>query len=256
MVTEESWFWVGMVGMALGAAALFAYGHRRTQEEESHTIIHVIVPIVAACSYFAMAVGQGGYVMPDGHVFFYARYIDWSITTPLLLLGLCITALHGAHRRPALVAAVLGANLLMIVTGFLSGISTAPETRWTWFLISTGAFLAVYAALFGPLLREARARDPERRFSYLSNTVVLAVLWLLYPVIVLLGPDGAGIWSATTSTAWITVVDLLSKIGYGFLTTATTRKVADADLAKGEVSPALITTHSVPSHAGERPPTP
>lgn len=255
-MTEESWFWVGAVGMALGALALFAYGRHRTQEEEGHTLIHVFVPIVAACSYFAMARGQGGIVMPDGHVYFYARYLDWSITTPLLLLGLCITALHGAHRRPALVAAVLGADVLMIAAGFLSGISSDPTNRWVWFLISCGAFVALYAALFGPLLAEARARDPERRASYLSNTVVLAVLWLLYPVVVLLGPDGTGVWTATTHTACLAVIDLLSKIGYGFLTTFTTKKVADADLAKGDVSPALISTHGVPSHAGDHPATP
>lgn len=255
-MTEQSWFWVGLVGMAAGALGLFWYGRHRTSDEESHTIIHVIVPIVAACSYFAMARGQGGRVMSDGHVFFYARYVDWSITTPLLLLGLCITALHGAHRRPALVAALLGADLLMVATGLFSGLSEAPETRWTWFAISTGAFLAVYAALFGPLLVEAKARDNERRASYASNVLVLAVLWLLYPVIVLLGPDGAGVWSATTNTACLAVVDLLSKIGYGFLTTATTKKVADADLASGDVSPALITTHGVPSHAGPHAATP
>ena len=110
--------------------------------------------------------------------------------------------------------------------------------------------------LFGPLLTEARARDSDRRASYVSNTVVLAVLWLLYPVVVLLGPDGTGVWSATTNTACLAVVDLLSKIGYGFLTTATTKKVADADLAKGEVSPALTTTHGVPSDAGVPPAAP
>ncbi|HEX8509575.1 MAG TPA: bacteriorhodopsin [Propionibacteriaceae bacterium] len=255
-MNEESWFWVGAVGMALGAIALFTYGKRRTSDEESHTVIHVLVPIVAACSYLAMARGQGGVEMPDGHVYFYARYIDWSITTPLLLLGLCITALHGAHRRPALVAAVLGADIVMIAAGFLSGISTDPTNRWLWFLVSCGAFLALYAALFGPLLTEARARDSDRRASYVSNTVVLAVLWLLYPVVVLLGPDGTGVWSATTNTACLAVVDLLSKIGYGFLTTATTKKVADADLAKGEVSPALTTTHGVPSDAGVPPAAP
>lgn len=249
-MSEQAWFWIGAIGMALGALAIFVYGKRRTQDEESHTIIHVIVPLVAACSYFAMARGQGGRVMPDGHVFFYARYVDWSITTPLLLLGLCITALHGAHRRPALVAAVLGADAMMVITGFFSGISTAPASRWTWFVISCGAFLAVYAALFGPLLAEAKTRDARRRIGYGLNLAVLAVLWVLYPIIVLLGPDGTGVWSATVNTACITILDLLAKVAYGLLTTGTTEKVATADLAKGAVSPAMISTHGVPSGAG------
>ena len=43
----------------------------------------------------------------------------------------------------------------MIVTGLFSGLSEDPTHRFAWFLVSTGAFLALYAALFGPLRREA-----------------------------------------------------------------------------------------------------
>jgi len=55
-----------------------------------------------------MAIGQGGRTLADGRTFWFARDIDWSITTPLLPLGLLITALHGAHRRPDLDPTVVG----------------------------------------------------------------------------------------------------------------------------------------------------
>ena len=79
------------------------------------TVLHGIVPIIAACSYFTMAAGQGSLLLPAGpdsahalRVFYYARYIDWSFTTPLLLLGLAGTAMHSGMRRPAAVWGMIG----------------------------------------------------------------------------------------------------------------------------------------------------
>lgn len=245
-MTEAAWFWVGTLGMAVGALVLFLVGKKRTQDEEAHTIVHVVVTIVAACSYLRMAFGQGG-VRIGERTFWYARYLDWTITTPLLLLGLCMTALHGAHRRPALVAAVLGADALMIVTGLFSGLSEDPTHRFVWFGVSCGAFLAVYAALFGPLRREASLRDGARRRAYGRNALVLAVLWLIYPVVVGLGPHGAGVISPTTETGWIAVVDLLAKVAYGLIFSHDSKIIATGDLHRGEVVAEPVVEHTVPS---------
>lgn len=38
-MTETSWLWVGCFGTALGSAGLFLLGHRRTQDEEGHTLL-------------------------------------------------------------------------------------------------------------------------------------------------------------------------------------------------------------------------
>ncbi len=232
--------------MAIGAVIIFAVSKRRTQDEEAHTVVHVVVTLVAAISYLAMAFGQGGRDL-GGRTFWFARYLDWSVTTPLLLLGLAMTALHGAHRRPALVAALLGADVLMIVTGLFSGLSDDPTHRFAWFLSSTGAFLAVFATLFGPLRREAAARDDRRRRAYVRNTVILAGLWGVYPVVVALGPHGAGVVTATTETGWITVVDLLAKVAYGLVWSRDGSKITDDDLRRDELTPTPVTDHPVPS---------
>jgi bacteriorhodopsin len=60
----------------------------------------------ATMSYFAMLSGQGWTAIAGCRQFFYARYVDWSITTPLLLLDLGLIA--GADG--ALIAAVIGAD--------------------------------------------------------------------------------------------------------------------------------------------------
>ena len=257
-MTETTWLWTGCIAMALGSVALFVVGKRRTQDEEGHTLIHVLVTMIASLSYLAQATRQGSTILPGGREFLYARYVDWSITTPLLLLGLAMTALHGAHRRPSLVAALLGADVLMIVTGLFYGASEATGPKYIWFIVSCGAFLAVYATLFGPLLREARARDDVRRSAYLRSAVVLAVLWLVYPVVDLLGNNGIQAVGALVTTAVLTVTDLLAKVAYGFLSTHGTSRVAEHDLAVGAIEPAPVSSEAVPSSADphRRPGTP
>lgn len=93
--------------------------------------MHVVVLVLATLSYFSLATGQGVLTLPDGRVFPFARYLDWCVTTPLLLLGLAMTALDGAHRRAGLVASLLGADVLMIVTGSFFALSEAPGAKWT-----------------------------------------------------------------------------------------------------------------------------
>ena len=233
-MSEATWFWIGAVGMLAGALILFAIGGKRTRDEEGHTLLHGFVPLFASIAYFAMAAGEGAVTLPGGRVFVYARYIDWSVTTPALLLGLSMTALNGVNRRVSLVAGLLTADVVMIVTGLFFGLAQDPVAKWVWYISSSIAFLAVYYVLLGDLRKEAMARDDARRRAYSRNLPILGVLWLLYPVVVILGPDGYGVWSALFATASLTIIDLAAKVGYGLVATAGTKLVVDGDLARGE----------------------
>ncbi|WP_313901758.1 hypothetical protein [Methylobacterium sp. J-088] len=50
--------------MLAGGLFILATGKRRTSPEGLHTALHGIVPIIAACSYLAMATGQGLILLP------------------------------------------------------------------------------------------------------------------------------------------------------------------------------------------------
>ncbi|GJD45223.1 hypothetical protein AFCDBAGC_3094 [Methylobacterium cerastii] len=239
-MTPQFWLWLGCAGMAAGAAAILLLAKRRTPTEEADGIIHGIVPIIAACSYFAMATGQGSITLPAGpdaadvaRQFYVARYIDWTFTTPLLLVGLARTAMHSGMRRQAVVWGLVGSDLIMIVTALAFGLSEVAAVKWTWFAISCGAFLAVFYGIFVQLREENAAERADVRKAFLRNAVFLTGVWCAYPVVLLVGQDGLGLLSPAVALAVVALLDLTAKVAYGIMATMETTRAVDRDLAEG-----------------------
>ena len=221
-MTDQFWLWLGFACMALGSAVILLKGGRKTHQEEIATILHGTVPIIAACSYFAMAVGQGSILLHTnaggGHdyVFYFARYIDWAFTTPLLLTALSLTAMHAKVRRPGLLLGIIVADVLMIVTALFFGLSSEAWIKWTWFLISCGAFLAVYYVIWVGLREESEKQEADVTATYKRNAVILSVIWFIYPIVLLFDPEGLGVLGSTATVAIIAVIDVAAKVAYGY----------------------------------------
>lgn len=223
-MTESTWLWTGFFGMALGAIVLVVQMGRKNPDEEAHGVLHSIVPMIAAALYLLMALGQGGMEIDHGRAFLYARYVDWSITTPLLLLALAMMALKDIRKRLGLVLALIGADVYMILTGLVAGYSpTSSPEKWIWFLVSSGAFVAVYWILWGPLRAEAELSG--RAAVYKRNAAILSVVWFAYPIVFLLGTDGLLLISPALTALFFTALDLIAKVGYGILATAETNRL-------------------------------
>ena len=243
-MTAEFWLTLDAVLMLAGGAATLVLGRSRTSKEQAHTIYHGIVPIIASCAYFAMAAGQGSIVLhtadPGGRLFYFMRYVDWSFTTPLLLLPLAYTAVHSRFRRGDLIAGMLLADLLMIVTAFAFGASVTEWVKWTWYAVSCVAFLIVLWAMWGPFRAENAAEPAPVRAAYRRDASILTVLWILYPVILFVDPDGIGLVGSATGVALIAIIDLLSKPVYGLVSIAGMRRIVDEELASdGATKPRL-----------------
>lgn len=236
-MTDQFWLWLGFIGMASGAAVILLKGSRKTPKEEMATILHGVVPIIAACSYFAMAVGQGSIArssnsgVPHEYLFYYARYIDWLFTTPLLLTSLSLTAMQAGLRRPGLLLGVIAADVLMIATALFFGLSGIAWIKWTWFLISCGAFLAVYYVIWVGLREEADTQRDDVRATFKRNASILSVVWFIYPLVLLVDPEGLNLIGSTATCAIIAVIDLIAKVGYGLFSGAEHARIAERDLA-------------------------
>jgi bacteriorhodopsin len=207
----NTWLWIGTCGMSLGALAFLILGRTAQGEGRDFVLITFFIAAVAATAYLAMALDQG-IVTIDGREVFYARYLDWLITTPLLLLDLAI--LVGAGRR--LIAWLIGLDIYMIGTGLIAGL-TAGNERYIWFSVSSLAFIAIVGILLRQFVAMARQKGPDvaRTFTRLAGLTI--VLWSLYPIIWILGTEGTSTVSLTTEVAMFAIIDLLAKIGFGLV---------------------------------------
>jgi bacteriorhodopsin len=182
-------------GIMVFASAAFAYlAHRTPVSNRLYHVVTTLITVIAALSYFAMASGSGSSFvcvnMPDHHdnvpdtshltcrQTFWARYVDWSLTTPLLLLDLSLLAgLDGAHTLIA-----IASDLVMILGGLFAAYGGRNDTRrWGWYAIAWIAFLTVVWHVGYRGGRAARAKGDQAAKVFAGLAPFTFVLWVAYP---------------------------------------------------------------------------
>ncbi len=237
--------------MTAGGLLILFVGKRRTSAELLGTVSHGIVPLIAACAYFAMATGQGaiaiGSIDPAGlagpaRTFYYARYIDWLFTTPILLFTLSFMAMRHGPKLGGAIFGVILADIMMIVTSFAFGASEVPAVKWTWFLVSCIAFLGVFYVIWVVNREANRTEERDVQTAYVRNASLLSVLWLAYPFVLAVAPDGLHVIGDAASVLLIAILDVVSKVVYGLMATAADDKITARELTDGTVGVGKPTT--------------
>jgi len=172
-----------------------------SQSRRLYHIITTMITIFAAISYFAMATGHGisyhHVVERESHKHvpdtqhdvyrevYWARYVDWSLTTPLLLLDLCLLAgMNGGHILMTLVA-----DVIMILTGLFAAFgSEGTPQKWGWYAIACIAYLVViwHLALHGRGMAMSKGGKVGNFFAAIGGFTL--VIWTVYPMYVQLTP--------------------------------------------------------------------
>lgn len=189
----------------------------------------IVVPLIAGFSYLLMSMGLGS-ITVDGRTFFWLRYFEWSITTPLLVLGVVMLTQAGKLTADAMML-----DYVMIVTGLLAAVSPAPYR-----FLALGASMLAYLGLVYILVNAAKEKAMERpeptRDLFIRLQSLLLMLWTAYPFIWMLSTDGFALLTSTTSHRVFLVLDLCAKIGFAYLVSSSFRSVhqLDVDLDLGE----------------------
>ncbi|MFC4359148.1 bacteriorhodopsin [Halobium salinum] len=215
---ESLWLWIGTLGMTVGTLYFIGRGRGvRDPEMQKFYIATIFITTIAASMYLLMATGFGLIqvnVAGEPLDIYWARYADWVFTTPLLLFDLALLA--GANRNT--IATLVGLDVFMIATGVIAALEPTPAYRILWWGISTGALLVLLYVLVGTLSEQARTKSAEvaSLFGTLRNLTI--ALWLLYPVVWILGTEGTiGVLPLYWETAAFMVLDLSAKVGFGVL---------------------------------------
>jgi sensory rhodopsin len=213
-LTDSLVYTLGTAGMAVGvvvAARGLAGTRERVVTGQHAKLLYGLLAWtcgIATLSYLGMALGIGGGTFA-GHYVETLRYVDWALTTPVLVAEIGILA--GARRRTVIAAAL--ADFLMIAVGYGASLASGP-LKWGGFLVSSGFFVVLAYYLFVPFGRTAAERGFQRQALFEKVRNLTGVLWLLYPLVWLVGPSALGTMDVTTTAAVVTYLDVTAKTGY------------------------------------------
>ena len=230
LVITQAFFMLGFVAMAAGTVYFFLERGDLKPEHRIAATYAGIITFIAAIMYWIMTDFVGFFdqaATADVAATMPYRYIDWLLTTPLLLVefGL-IVAIAGAATK-GFVTRIVIADIIMIVTGYLGEVSPvgALET-WVYFIISSLAWLYIVYAVFqvkldGMPAYAANAVKIMRRFVLFG--------WAIYPIgtsieqFMKLG--GADVTAAVAIAAIVYVIaDVLNKVGFGMVAVSAAKK--------------------------------
>lgn len=230
-MTESMWQGLYITCMALGALLFMAWSRQPRGVPASEYLIATAIPVWSGLAYLALLLGQGT-VDVDGQTTYYARYIDWAVTTPLLLTALALTAMfRQAKKNSTLIGALIFSDLVMIGSGLVADLSTG-SARTIWFLCGVVAFVIVLGLIWGPV-RALAARDgADLKAVYDKSAGFLSVLWVAYPTIWALGPSGIDLLSQPVETALFVVVPVLSKVGFSIVDLSGLRGLRQAETGR------------------------
>lgn len=212
--------WIVFVIMVISSVAFYALAYRVPVQKRLFHILTAFITTFAAISYFAMASGDGisyNLVVDEDankeiyRQVYWARYVDWSVTTPLLLLDLAFLA--GLNGADILVAVV--ADVVMILTGLFAAFAEDGATKWGYYAIACIAYIVVVYQLAVQGRAVASTKDSSTGTFFSAIGLFTLVLWTIYPIIWGIA-DGSRNLNVDAEIVGYAVLDVLAKPAFGF----------------------------------------
>jgi len=219
--------WVVAIIMAISSLVFYGMAFRVPPQKRLFHILTAFITTFAFLSYFAMATGDGinfnktvetvshKHGLPDTQEITYrqvywARYVDWSITTPLLLLDLSLLAgLSGANILVAIVA-----DIIMILTGLFAAYGKNDGQKWGWYIWACIAYLVIVYQVGYNGRTAAMNKDNKTKAFVASLAAFTFILWTIYPIIWGIA-DGGRVIGVDAEIIAYAVLDVLAKPVFG-----------------------------------------
>ncbi|BBM85311.1 bacteriorhodopsin [Candidatus Uabimicrobium amorphum] len=219
-------FFVGYI--AMGTAFVFFLAERgNVLPEYRRTVtLSALVVGVAAFHYYAM---KNTYV--PGQTFpTEFRYIDWIITTPLMLIK--FPAMLGIRQgAKSLIYKLVAFDVAMILLGYIGEVTTGT-LQWAMFGSSCLCWLAIVGVLLTTVKSEASSSSPEIQSGINSLIAFVTIGWAIYPI----GFAVRYISDSPVALDGVQLVynigDAINKIGFGLVAYSAALAVTHAKQSK------------------------
>ncbi|KAH7078591.1 putative opsin-like protein [Paraphoma chrysanthemicola] len=209
--------------MTVAGFAFIGLAFRKQRRDRLFHYLTAAVVFVAAIAYFTMGSNLGftpirvefqrsnPKVSGVYRSIFYVRYIDWFITTPLLLLDLLLTA---GLPWPTIFFIIM-VDEIMIVTGLVGALVTSVY-KWGYFTFGCFAlgYIVYHLVWESRLHAKSLGRDIERAFVMCGS--LTAFLWILYPIAWGLS-EGGNVIAPDSEAVFYGILDFLAKPIFGAL---------------------------------------
>jgi sensory rhodopsin len=211
--------------MALGAAAVFFLVSREklpVQYRSINTTSALICGIAAVAYYYLLNHYSPGKPFPTDF-----RYVDWTVTTPLLLLKYPEMLRLKSH---SFAWKLVFADLFMIVTGFIGELSgytlngqwhgftaNAISSHLAWGFVSTIGYAIILYLLLVEAKNLAQDQPLPIKHGLKAMNIYIWSLWGVYPIIYILEAVSAS--HSALNLDWAnsvaSIADVINKAGFG-----------------------------------------
>eukprot|EP00741_Cyanophora_paradoxa_P022977 tig00021532_g22196.t1 len=222
---QAVFLWIGFSVFALATVCFVALFFLNGKRE--HYVLNFFCVAIAALGYYANANGMG-VINVNGYTVNFARYLDWSITTPLLVIDLA----ELGERPFAVKLTLVFADFLMIATGLFSALCPAPM-RWGFYVFSCLFFFVLLFILYQGYARTLRLLPTDKDRNLFRGLMALFIAtWHVYPVIFVVGTEGVRVLNPDVEIIILTFTDLTAKVVFGFIYLKLEDNKYEADIEK------------------------
>ena len=208
--------------MAMLAASVFFFVERGSVDAKwkLSMLVSGLITGIAAVHYYYMR----DYYLTTGMTPTALRYIDWTLTVPLMCVEFYLLT-KAAGATTALLYKLIAASVLMLVAGYVGEAFTDGSAGHSvlWGTISTVGYVYVlYVAWFGEVAQLAdKSGDPVVVKGIRSLAWFVLAGWAIYPIGYMCMPGGwlnTGLgWSSGNVDLFYNVADAINKIGFGLV---------------------------------------
>lgn len=216
-ISESLWLLIGICFMLIFSIYLsFLYFSNNenpfnfTTDNEVHNknktndklakFLALIVVFLALISYSFMFLSTNYFSHKEVTII---RYFEWMITTPLLLIDLALKA----KLPKKSIQTIIILDVFMIALGFAAVSVNQKIVKYIFFFLSTLCMIYIFYIL---LSKNYNQNENKKHESLIANIYTI-ILWLIYPIIWILGHYSTKTLSISSETLSYTILDTLAK---------------------------------------------
>lgn len=168
-------------------------------------IFMTLFPVAILYTAFSLALGV---INIDPSSLTMLKYIEWSFSGPMMLIGILLIT----KDRKILMEGLIAMGVLLL-TGFSATLISGPLGIIMWFLVALSLGVIVNA-VWSKGIEKARENKDSIKNLYFEISILVTALFILYSFYVPLSYDGFELIGLRTSRAVFTGLDIVSKVGF------------------------------------------